>query len=392
MPEDAAHAEDGGNGKADDHAEPQSCDADAKEAVAEQRGGEANQPVAYEGVNHRHPCVVDAAQDACGADLHPVANLENADEDENDAGDGDDVGVGAVERGDFMAQQQRDGRHYQHDDGDDNHAAECALAQCGVVAFAVGVAAADGERVGKPQRDHEGNAGVVERNLVGGGIDRIGAADDEADGGKKAGFHDQRQRNRQADAEIAADGGEVRTGEALVGAVWPPARVAGNGGEDESGEDAVAERGGERHAGRAHRWNGPHAVEKNIVADDIGRDEQRLHQHGGARKRHAFEETASGEADDADARAGGKGEQVAAGFAGDVRRAAEPGGDARADDGQHGGGGAEKGEHPDALLEIAADLRAVIAAIGLRNGGGDGKGAARHEQIDEAEDLRGERH
>ena len=79
--------------------------------------------------------------------------------------------------------------------------------------------------------------------MVGGGVDFVGAADDEADHGKKPGFHDQRQRNRQADVEIAADGSHVGAGKALVGAVWPPARVAGDGGEDESGEDEVAERG-----------------------------------------------------------------------------------------------------------------------------------------------------
>ena len=334
---------------------------------------------------------MNAAQDARGADLHAVADLKEGDEEEDAAGDGDDVRVAAVQRGDVLTKQERDERHEDHDDGNHHHAAERALTQRDVVALAVGVAAADGERVGKPQRHHEGDTGVVERDLVGGGVDFVGAADDEADHGKKPGFHDQRQCNRQADAEVAADGGHVGAGKALVGAVWPPARVAGDGGEDERGEDSVAERGRERHAGYAKGGNGAKAVEENVVADDVGWDEQGLHDDGGARVGHALKEIASGEADDADARTGGEGEQVAAGFARDVRRAAEPSGDVGADEGEDGRGDAEEGEHPDALLEVAADLRAVIAAVGLRDGGGHRQRAAHHEQVNEGEDLRGKR-
>ena len=243
LPQHAAHAEDGGDGKANHHANPQTGNADVEEVIASECRREADQPVADEGIDHRHARVMDAAQDAGGADLHAVADLEQGDEEEDAAGDGDDVRVGAVKRGDVVAEQEWDERHEDHDDGDDEHAAECALAQRGVVALAVGVAAADGERVGKAQRHHEGDTGVVERDLVGGGVDFISAADDEADHGKKPGFHDQRQRNRQANAEIATDGDHVGAGEALIRAIGAPARVAGNGSENEDGEDEIAERG-----------------------------------------------------------------------------------------------------------------------------------------------------
>ena len=117
-----------------------------------------------------------------------------------------------------------------------------------------------------------------------------------------------------------------------------------------------------------------------------------MHDDRGARIGHAFEETAAGEADNANARAGREGEQIAAGFARDVRRTAEPGGDVSANEGEDGCGDTEEGEHPDALLEIAADLRTIVAAVCLRNGGGHRQRAPRHEEINEGEDLRGERH
>ena len=117
-----------------------------------------------------------------------------------------------------------------------------------------------------------------------------------------------------------------------------------------------------------------------------------MHDDGGARVGHAFEEAASGQADDAHAGTGREGEQVALRFAGDIRRTAEQGRDVGTEQGQQDGDDGKESKHPDALLEVAADLRAVVAAVRLRDGSGDGERAAGHEKVDEAEDLCGECH
>ena len=111
--------------------------------VADKCRRKSHQPVADEGVNHRCAGIVDAAQDAGGADLHAVADLEEADQHEDAAGDGDDFAAVAVKGGDVLAEEERQHRHEQHDDGNDDDAADGAAAQGIAVAAAVGVAAAD---------------------------------------------------------------------------------------------------------------------------------------------------------------------------------------------------------------------------------------------------------
>ena len=124
-----------------------------------------------------------------------------------------------------------------------------------------------------------------------------------------------------------ADSGEIGRNEAVEGAVCPPARITGDGGKDENGEEEVAEDSRKRHARHTEGGDGACAVEQHIVAEDIGRNQERLHDDGGARIGHAFEEAASGEADDAHASPRREGEQVALRFAGDVWCAAEQGRD-----------------------------------------------------------------
>ena len=197
-------------------ADPHAVDAPVEEEAGGNAEGQAEEPVADEVGPHGDAGFSEAAESAGADGLDAVEDLEDGGDPEQAGADGEDARVAGVKL------DQRSGRDEEYDAGEDHESgAECECEPAGaagacLVSGADGVTDADGGCGGDAERDHVGDAGVVDGDLVGGEGDGVEPAGGERGGVPGADFEGDLRSGGRADSFMSW---RMRT-------VCTPARVA----------------------------------------------------------------------------------------------------------------------------------------------------------------------